>query len=392
MKLFRIYAYAVIFNLSIFSLIYIFFPETRLSFLREDQFMENLTAVLFFSSFLFGIGSLARPKEKKYRMAYIAIPLVGLIGFLDELSYGERIFYFTAPEIFGVDIDAFHDVVNLIFKILTDSGSYLLYVSVFAFCTALFLIGLKYRRFFDRVQEILKAYPAYGFVLISMGFIFVAITIDLFDPSIDRHQVFSPVFLEELFEMNAAFAFLFASFTIAHKGQTTVADKRLYYRKIIWQAAGIVVVISGLFFFYQNLMVNLENKRLVLIKRLFTEAEKYVDKGKFDLALNKADEMQRIFEEFGSLYIRYLVSKSRGHIKQASEYAEEIIKVTNSKNARLKDVHVTLIVYYLKKDRKKEAEQLGMRTLILWPDDKGLQNAFKGAFGYLSPSVSSHSR
>ena len=58
-------------------------------------------------------------------------------------------------------------------------------------------------------MQALKAYPSYGFVLICLGFLFVAQVFDMgfivFDFS---------AFLEELFELNGAIGMFFASLSI----------------------------------------------------------------------------------------------------------------------------------------------------------------------------------
>ena len=41
-------------------------------------------------------------------------PLVGLIGFLEETSFGHSFLYYEVPEIQGVKIDALHDFLTIV--------------------------------------------------------------------------------------------------------------------------------------------------------------------------------------------------------------------------------------------------------------------------------------
>ncbi len=197
-KLFRVYALATTLNIVVFSSVYILVPELRQSFLSEDQFIENLTAALFFSAFLLGGISIARSKEKHHRVAYGAIPLMGLVGFLEELSYGERLFNINMPKMYGVKIDAVHDIFYLVYKVYCNAFLYLFLV---AFCILILSIVRK-----CRIKRMFEKYPRWRFLPFFVGFGLIALIIDL---EIVTHHFL--LYIEELFEMNAALALLFAT-------------------------------------------------------------------------------------------------------------------------------------------------------------------------------------
>ena len=75
----------------------------------EDALLENLTVAFFFFAFIFGLALLftRQVNEPLNRKGLYLISAVGLIGFLDELSWGERLFDLKVPNVYGVDIDAF---------------------------------------------------------------------------------------------------------------------------------------------------------------------------------------------------------------------------------------------------------------------------------------------
>jgi len=306
MRLTRLYTLMAVFNVFIFSMLYIFVPQSERLFRGEDTFMENVSAVLYFSSFLLGLVFVLKAKERKYRLAYFIIPVICLIGFLDEMSFGARIFNFKTPVFHGVEIERTHDSIDLIFKAVRSFFTHNFWISFFALAIAcifimsrlkikhlgtvrewfrknviriglLFVliagwalyiafghqliqnmyegssIGIFNRiiehqdihplgyyfekadaimfmgallciilyllyEFFitcperiKKVSEILRVYPAFRFVLIFVGLILFSLSVDVF---IFEENIF--IFIEELLEINAALALLFASLSIPY--------------------------------------------------------------------------------------------------------------------------------------------------------------------------------
>ncbi len=200
-RLFRTYVVMTIFNIAIISAIYVFIPTLRPSLTTEDQFIENLTAVVFFTAFLTAVIRITTSNES-HRLAYAIVPLLGLIGFLDELSFGQRFFGLKAQTIRGVNIDAVHDVLLLApdtYGVLL--GFLLLTLSV------LTLVVIPKTRI--RIRDAFKRYPRLRFLPFFAAFGLAALALDL-------HLVFIRppffIYLEEMFEMNAALALLFMSF------------------------------------------------------------------------------------------------------------------------------------------------------------------------------------
>jgi tetratricopeptide (TPR) repeat protein len=391
MKLLRIYTIAVILNITVFSLIYFFFPESRWKFVPEDQFIENLSTVLFFSVFLFGTVSLLKFRDKTYRLAFFIIPLISLAGFLDELSFGRRIFYFTAPEIYGLKVDTLHGIFLVIYEVSKNISSLLLYPALLALFATVALIAVKYRKFLSRLPEKLRGNPPFMYVLIATGLLVIALPIDVVE--VEFYPGFALSFIEELLEMNVALTLLFASFAMEQKRQLVMNDKRFFFLKGNWRAVGIVFVITISFLLYHNLlMIHIKAKQVDIMNSLFEDGMKHLKGQRFDLALEKADEIDNIQRVVGSMYIRFLVNKSRGRDEEAVRYAKEIFSYVPPKNVPLKDVHETLISYYLRKNMKKEAETLFKQTLALWPDDRRLQSVFMKEFSYLPRGISPRSR
>ena len=203
------YAVVIIVNIVLCSLAYIFFPAWRPSLQNEGHLVENMSAALYFGSALLGFFMLLRVKEKKTRIVYLVIPFLGLMGFLEEIGFGERLFNIQMPRIGNFKIDGLHDLIQVAYWELAKHkyDYFWLYLFLFAFFSvAAFFIIRRYHRHF---MQALKAYPSYRFVLFSIGFLFVAQIHDMGFIDLEFG-----VFLEELFELNGAVGLFFASLSI----------------------------------------------------------------------------------------------------------------------------------------------------------------------------------
>ncbi len=118
----------------------------------------------------------------------------------------------------------------------------------------------------------------------------------------------------------------------------------------------------------------------------FSQALKLVEEKKYDLALQKAEEMEKLLPSFlGSHYVRFLVNKDKGYADEAAAEAEILIE-NGSADERLSNVYVFLINHYLSKTQKSKAEELAIKALKLWPEDKALAESFTKVFGY-TPTI-----
>ena len=205
-KLFRIYAIVIGLNIIIFTFLYFFFPQLRKYFFSEDYLVENITAVFFLISFFLGIFLIIRIREKKLRRLYLILPLISILGFLEEISYGQRIFNYKVPKLYSERFDALHDLVTISYSFLMMHARYfLLYVIPIVICAAILLLYIKYRRQLPRISRLFESYPPFGFLFVALGLIFVSEINDLRFIKPDFRKL-----IEELFEMNAALTLFFA--------------------------------------------------------------------------------------------------------------------------------------------------------------------------------------
>ncbi len=187
------------------SIVYIAFPQSRVLYIGEDMLIENTGALFFLTTFLLGLLFLPNQKGEKGFKALIIITLFGLIGFLEEISYGERIFNLNMPHYFGVKFDAIHDLFHVasmeLYELLGNSKIILISI----FITVLIVLSLALLKYKNRLLQ----HPYFLFLFLSFVLGFVASIIDLV--LFDKKWLF---LFEELLEMNAALALVFAVLSI----------------------------------------------------------------------------------------------------------------------------------------------------------------------------------
>ena len=81
-------------------------------FVSEDSLIENLTASFYLLTCLFALVllNIRSTRTMRGRKALMLFSVFGLIAFLEELSYGERLFDIEMPVLSGMKIDAVHDL------------------------------------------------------------------------------------------------------------------------------------------------------------------------------------------------------------------------------------------------------------------------------------------
>lgn len=202
------------------------YPAFRYLIIQEDQLVENLSAVFFFIAFGLGIYFFLKLRRIQSRPLLIGIALVGLNGFLDEISFGERIFHFTPPVIGGVQFDAVHDIVEIIYKNVPFTPGLLAVIGVFVTVPVIWLLMRLFKGGWDRaVEKVVRCFstPTPYFMLLFVFFLGTAIVFDLDALPVShwyRRLFFS---LEEVFEMNAAFDLCLFSFSLY---QSSIQGKR----------------------------------------------------------------------------------------------------------------------------------------------------------------------
>ena len=108
-KIFSLFAVLIL-----FLFVFLAVANTRIliGIAEEDGFLENLTAGILFATFC--LSSYFHFKCKRTLNLFLILAIFGLVGFLDEISFGRRMFPVPMPKSHGLTIDGVHDLFHLI--------------------------------------------------------------------------------------------------------------------------------------------------------------------------------------------------------------------------------------------------------------------------------------
>lgn len=206
-------------NIFIVSVLFAVLPAFRNYLFREDGLIENLTAAIFLSAFYVSMYFIVR--KGKRQLSLVLISLVGLVGFLDEVSFGERHFNLTMPRYDGVKFDAVHD--GLFWGYLKLAGLIAAHpdasLLVFSVILAAVLTGavMARERLVDLVGTIRREQKRM-MVVIFFLLLGTAMLVDL--DFIENDYLY---YMEEMFEMFAGVALIFCA--LSRVNSSTVLDR-----------------------------------------------------------------------------------------------------------------------------------------------------------------------
>lgn len=183
-------------------------PASHGYLVNEDNVIENLSVVAYLLAALMALAYLVR--RKAHKKLCVVLILLGLLGVLEELSYGERIFAFTSPVIGDVSIDGVHDIVFLgseISKSRLGLHGINIWLAIGAISALVFVLLLCR----SSSRQSIKAIFAQPSHLMLLFFGILGFTV----LGIDMGAAYGlPLVLEEVLEMNAAVALVFCGLSL----------------------------------------------------------------------------------------------------------------------------------------------------------------------------------
>jgi hypothetical protein len=212
-NLYKLLGISLLLSVLCFGLLFRLLPLYRRWFYAEDQFLENLTAGLFLITFLLSVFILV--KNRGGRVTDLIIPAVSLLGFLEDMSYGERHFASIQKIVSKYNIDGLHDFfklgveylqkqgMNPVFYAIT--GILLISLSLFGVLVAWYFLKKRYETPLINLGPLIFTIICFAFILPSLVLDFVAIG----NPA---SRVIE--FVEELLEWFGALALFFGGISI----------------------------------------------------------------------------------------------------------------------------------------------------------------------------------
>lgn len=185
-------------------------PSSEDVLFREDGIIESVSAVAYAIAVTLGLTAIYRGAltDRSYpdRISFIAIPIFGTICFLDEISFGARLFALTMPPLSGGgEFDGAHDIFIVLHRLVLSLDPL---TRLFA-CTIsgmLVLTMLYLKR--SRIYPCLKWFAQDG-IRRCLGSTLILLTIAVFLDLFHGRLVSS---LEEFTELSAALFLTAAGF------------------------------------------------------------------------------------------------------------------------------------------------------------------------------------
>jgi len=184
--------------------------------IAEDSLVENCSALFYISTSLLSLLSALSLRSRVGKL--YALSCVALLGFLDELSFGERIFSLSMPTLSGKKIDAVHDLVDVAkIQILRHtSGHSEIVVLALGGLAGLFVLALL--KWNAEIRIFLVPRLKNISVIFVLLFAVCGLIATLLDLNFDHKEYL--VVLEEVLEMDAALCLLFLCFSLKRSAQT----------------------------------------------------------------------------------------------------------------------------------------------------------------------------
>jgi amino acid transporter len=183
----------------VIALTAIFLPGMRGVLLREDGIVEMGSVICLAGAVL---GTAAAIVAWGPRLPFMLAGFLGLVELLDETSFGARLFGFQPPALYGGgELDGFHDLLILAFRLLADvsPGLGLVWVGVIVGASvAIMLVALRPAK----IAGWSTGLSGYILIFLHVGLIGLAQAVDVATSS----RVLSAV--EEVLEFNAALVLL----------------------------------------------------------------------------------------------------------------------------------------------------------------------------------------
>ena len=202
--------------------LYGLFPFLRKPIVRENHVLEMLQVVLYLAAIGLSVRNLRNLPKGWIRNAYSTIPLVGVVGVLEEVSYGRAIFpifdilFSGRVKIARVKIDSVHDFFEVFYVWWGSTvvwGLVILVGIVILLVVGAIHLTLKHKRksFVETVQETFYSFPPLGyFMLCGIGLV-SALILDL-----AKHDISFLSLMEESLETIAALALVYAALAIPY--------------------------------------------------------------------------------------------------------------------------------------------------------------------------------
>lgn len=186
-------------------LVYFYLPGYFYLLRKEDHLVEHLSAGFALGATFLALYIYCR--QKHHHKFLILVVVLGVLFFLDEISFGKRFFNLQSLELFGSKIDAVHDIIDVAVWQLKETSLQMRVFLLIGASVAGATLFVRHRRWLaDAVRATFKSEP---FILLAM-FAVLIVAAQVLDQLAHINVHLGSFSLsqatEEVLEMNAAIA------------------------------------------------------------------------------------------------------------------------------------------------------------------------------------------
>ena len=200
----KIYAYlAVLLLASSFALSFII-PDFLKLISQEDHLLENLGTGILLGTAFFGL--INRKQRQANTTAITIYTILAIIGFLDEVSFGQRLIGFTPPMAGGTSLDGFHDLANMFRKIISINLQYhptQTFIVLSVLLSSLLILAIKFKA---KIYGVYKNLKKLKLVYVVLSIILAIVLSQMLDLKIIK--ISWSTSLEEILELIAVLGLL----------------------------------------------------------------------------------------------------------------------------------------------------------------------------------------
>ena len=186
-------------------------PTIRPVIFEEDKLIEWLTALVFLFTGIIGLRRFWPSRRNDFFL--LAVALFGVLAFLDELSFGERLFDLEFPRILGTKLDSVHDLIFIGKKVIKGmTRNPYLFTAILAVGFA--AIGYILSRFLIKRGWQMRLGGTSILIIGALAMVVLAQAIDV-NLRIISSATLKPLYVEEILEFGAAVLML--GFVMTHQ-------------------------------------------------------------------------------------------------------------------------------------------------------------------------------
>lgn len=211
-------------------------PNARQFVTQEDNLVENLTALAFLITIIGVIVLLAKGAiPHRFRKWLWLIGPIALLGLLDELSFGQRIFNLESLSLRGKGIDAVHDLLLVMVEFLKELATDRAFLLITAGSLLIFIflaVAWKFRDWISHRLTRSASRECWWMLVLFATLIGISQFLDLEIVTVYRGFA---VLIEELFELEAALLLVFILLAVAdpfrfYRGERDIRQRDLIDR------------------------------------------------------------------------------------------------------------------------------------------------------------------